>query len=63
MMHGVKKAKTITVDAVPVPDDKSSTLGAGKWMRFRTEFDVKLSDHKVKIEKIAEGKVLSLIHI
>ena len=56
-VHGKKVVKTVTVEATPVPDNKASVLGPGKWMRFRTDFTVKLSEHDIKIEKIAEGKV------
>ncbi|MDK9700778.1 MAG: YceI family protein [bacterium] len=56
-MHGITKTRTIVVEATPIPADKGVKMGAGQWMRFRTEFPVKLSDHQVKIAAQAEGKV------
>ncbi len=56
-MHGVSKSKTVVVETNPIPDDKASMFGTGKWMRFKTEFSVKLADYDIKIESVAEGKV------
>lgn len=56
-MNGVTNPITLTAQVTPLTSDKTSALGPGEWIRVKTEFKVKLSDHNVKIAKSAEGKV------
>ena len=50
-MHGVTKPLSITVEAreIPAALAKRAKLGAGKWIRVRTSFQLKLSDYGIKI--------------
>ncbi|MCX7836220.1 MAG: YceI family protein [bacterium] len=56
-MNGVTKPITIKVQVTPLSADKAAVYGPGEWIRVKSEFKVKLSDHQVKIAKTAEGKV------
>ena len=57
-VHGVAKDLETTARIVTVPEDKAKILGEGSWVRLTTSFDVKLSDHGVKIpDGPVQGKV------
>ena len=57
-VHGVSKDLETTAKVVTVPDDKAKILGEGTWVRVTTSFDVKLSEHGVKIpDGPVQGKV------
>ena len=58
-MHGVSKEMTVTVDWKELPADavKNAKFPEGRWLKFSTEFAVKLSDHGVKIPDGVGGKV------
>jgi polyisoprenoid-binding protein YceI len=58
-VHGVAKELTATVRIAAVPAEKAEKiLGKGDWVRVTTSFDVKLSEHGVKIpEGPVAGKV------
>jgi len=57
-MHGVAKDLEAPVRIVTVPAEKAKVLGEGSWVRVTTGFEVKLSDHGVKIpDGPAQGKV------
>lgn len=57
--HGVTRDLTTTARIVAVPDARAAEiLGKGSWVRVTTSFDVKLSDHGVKIpDGPVSGKV------
>lgn len=50
-MHGVTKAMTVAVEWKELPADavKAAKFPEGRWLKYSTEFPVKLSDHGVKI--------------
>lgn len=56
-MNGVSKPVTVKVQVTPIPADKARVHGPGEWIRVKTEFSIKLSNHNVKIAKVSEGKV------
>jgi polyisoprenoid-binding protein YceI len=58
-VHGQKKEVTVPVSykAIPEAASKKAGFGDGKWVKFTTEFDVKLSDHGVKVPDGAGSKV------
>ncbi|MHC4608129.1 MAG: YceI family protein [Planctomycetota bacterium] len=58
-LHGVTKRKKVVVDWRHLPEELTEKKGfpAGKWIRFRASFDVKLSEHGVEIPDMAIGKV------
>ncbi|HEU4339268.1 MAG TPA: YceI family protein [Planctomycetota bacterium] len=58
-MHGVSKEMTVTVDWKELPADavQAAKFPEGRWLKFSTEFAVKLSDHNVKIPDGVGGKV------
>lgn len=59
IMHGRKKEMTLPVEWKKIPRDASQAAGFGKgaWVRFRTEFEVKLSDFDVKVPDGIVAKV------
>ncbi|HTF56840.1 MAG TPA: YceI family protein [Planctomycetota bacterium] len=58
-MHGVTKEITVTVEWKELPDEvvKKAKFPEGKWLKFTTKFEVKLSDFGVKIPEFVVGKV------
>jgi len=58
-LHGVTKEITVTVSWKPVPQEAAEKAGfpKGEWLRFTTEFDVKLSEYGVKVPDMAVAKV------
>lgn len=58
-VHGVSKEMAVTVDWKEVPEEaaKKAKFPDGKWLKFTTEFKVKLSDFGVKVPEMAAGKV------
>ena len=50
-MHGVTKEMTVAVEWKELPADavKAAKFPEGRWLKYSTEFPVKLSDHGVKI--------------
>ena len=58
-MHGVSKEMTVTVDWKELPAEaiKSAQFPEGRWLKFSTEFAVKLSDHGVKVPDGVGSKV------
>lgn len=58
-MHGVSKEIQVTADLQKVPADlaKKANLGAGDWIRVRSRFTVKLSDHGMKVPEQGAAKV------
>lgn len=58
-MHGVTKEMTVVVEFKELPEEaaQKAHFPAGKWLRFSTEFKVKLSDFGVKVPEVAVGKV------
>ncbi len=58
-LHGVKREITIPVDFRMIPPDlaKKSGFGEGRWVRFVSEFEVRLSHYGVTIPPAGAGKV------
>lgn len=58
-MHGVSRELKTRVQWRELPEGAARKAGfpEGKWIRFTTSFDVKLSDFGVKIPDVAVGKV------
>jgi polyisoprenoid-binding protein YceI len=58
-LHGVTKSMTIVVDwkEIAAETAKKAQFPDGKWMKFSTSFDVKLSDFGVKVPEGAGAKV------
>ena len=58
-MHGVTKEMTVTVEWKELPAEavQKAKFPEGRWLKYSTEFDVKLSDHGVKIPDFVVGKV------
>ena len=58
-LHGVAKEVTVLVDWKELPAEalKKSGFPEGRWLKFSTEFPVKLSDHGIKIPDGGVGKV------
>ncbi len=58
-VHGVAKEIAVTVEWKALPEEltKKGGFGDGKWIKFSTAFDVKLSEHGVKVPEVAVGKV------
>jgi polyisoprenoid-binding protein YceI len=58
-MRGVTKPLKTTVQWRELPEGAAKKAGfpEGRWIRFTTSFDVKLSDFGVKIPDVAVGKV------
>lgn len=58
-LHGVAKETTVLVDWKELPAEalKKSGFPEGRWLKFSTEFPVKLSDHGIKIPDGGVGKV------
>jgi polyisoprenoid-binding protein YceI len=58
-MHGVTKEMTVTVEWKELPAEavQKAKFPDGRWLKFSTEFEVKLSDHGVKIPDMVVGKV------
>lgn len=58
-MHGVAKEMTVKVEWKELPAEavKNAKFSEGRWLKFSTEFEVKLSDHGVKIPDFGVGKV------
>ncbi|HEY3226339.1 MAG TPA: YceI family protein [Planctomycetota bacterium] len=58
-MHGVTKEIAVTVSWKELPAEAAKKGGFpdGRWLKFSTEFQVKLSDHGVKIPDMGVGKV------
>lgn len=59
-MRGKKQPLKVVLQAREIPQAKASRLGLGKggdWLRVRGSFKVKLSDHGIKIPKMAAAKV------
>jgi len=58
-IHGVKKEMTVNVmfKAIPVAASQKAGFGDGEWVKFATEFDVKLSDFGIQIPQGIVAKV------
>jgi polyisoprenoid-binding protein YceI len=58
-LHGVERPLTVPVEAKQIPAATGKKLGlpAGDWLRVRTTFKVKLSDHGIKIPDMTAAKV------
>jgi polyisoprenoid-binding protein YceI len=58
-MHGVAKEITVVVEWRELPDEavQKAKFPDGKWLKFSAEFEIKLSDHGVKIPEFVVGKV------
>lgn len=58
-VHGVKKEITIVVSykEIPLAASQKAGFGDGEWVKFATEFDVKLSDYGVQIPQGIVAKV------
>lgn len=58
-VHGVTKEMTVTVDWKELPAEavQKAKFPEGRWLKFSTEFDVKLSDYGVKIPEFVVAKV------
>lgn len=58
-MRGVERPLTVEVRAHRIEAERAAKLGLPRanWVRLRGEFKVKLSDHGVKIPKMAAAKV------
>ena len=58
-MHGVSKEMTVTVEWKELPAEAAKKGGFpdGRWLKFSTEFRVKLSDHGVKVPDGVGSKV------
>ncbi len=58
-VHGQKREMTVPVSFKIIPQDatRKGGFGDGQWIRFSAEFDVKLSDHGVKVPDGAGAKV------
>ena len=58
-MHGVSKEITVVVDWKALSDEAvaKAQFPPGKWIRFNTTFDVKLSEYGVKVPDMAVSKV------
>jgi polyisoprenoid-binding protein YceI len=58
-VHGVTKPLSLEVDLKKIPLEvaKKQGMGDSKWLRLRGSFQVKLSDHGVKIPDMAAAKV------
>jgi polyisoprenoid-binding protein YceI len=58
-VHGVKKEITVVVSFKQIPPAASQKagFGDGEWVKFATEFDVKLSDYGVQIPQGIVAKV------
>ena len=58
-MHGVTKEMTVTVEWKELPAEavQKAKFPEGRWLKYSTEFDVKLSDHGVKIPDFVVAKV------
>jgi len=58
-MHGATKEVTVNVEWKELPEEalKKAKFPEGKWLKFSTQFEVKLSDFGVKIPEFVVGKV------
>jgi polyisoprenoid-binding protein YceI len=58
-IHGVKKDMTliVTFKAIPLAASQKAGFGDGEWVKFATEFDVKLSDFGIQIPQGIVAKV------
>lgn len=58
-MHGVTKEMTVVVEWKELPAEaiKKAQFPEGRWLKFSTEFPVKLSDHGVKVPEGVGPKV------
>lgn len=58
-LHGKAAQLTVPVDVKRIPSATATKLGlaAGNWMRIRSTFTVKLSDHGIAIPSKIAGKV------
>lgn len=58
-MHGVSKEIAVVVEWKELPDEavKKAKFPDGKWLKYSAEFEIKLSDHGVKIPEFVVGKV------
>jgi polyisoprenoid-binding protein YceI len=61
-LHGQKRAQTVVVSARRIPRKLAERLGLGdaEWVRVRGTFQVKLSDHGVRIPEMTAAKVNDL---
>ncbi len=55
-LHGVTKEMTLRVRWQPLPEQatRNARFPEGKWVKFSTEFEVKLSDHNVKVPDLTK---------
>lgn len=56
-VKGVAKEMTGKARVTVIPDSLGRQLGSGSWIRVRTKFDVKLSDHGIRIPQQVGSKV------
>ncbi len=58
-MHGVAREMKLVVEWKELPAEavQKAKFADGRWLKFSTEFEVKLSDHGVKIPEFVVGKV------
>lgn len=64
-MHGKSKAVTtiVTWKELPEAATRKASFPAGKWIKFATSFDIKFSDHGVKVPSMAAGKVADTVKV
>lgn len=58
-MHGVTREMVVKARWQPLSEEatRNAKFPEGKWMKFSGDFEVKLSDHGVKIPEFVVGKV------
>ena len=58
-LRGKKRPLKVLVEAIQIPRRTAARLGLGdaEWLRIRGSFKVKLSDHGIKVPKMAAAKV------
>jgi polyisoprenoid-binding protein YceI len=58
-LRGVTRELAVRVEAKEIPEEasKKAKFPEGRWIKFTTEFTVKLSDHGLKVPEAAAAKV------